>query len=219
MIGARPGPAFAAPDRLNRASQRPAASAGAPESPRTHHQRGRRQFDERQYEAAIASYRRAYELKADPSYLLDIAEAYRALEMPERALFFYQRYLSAHPNPPNRPEVEAEVARLQPLVTTPASPSAPPALPATDHRPFPAGGGPGQIGRGRDGRERSELELGLSAGGPQTLVEEKRPILGRWWFWTAIGALAAAGATVAILSASRGEEEIPPSQLGNAKLF
>jgi tetratricopeptide (TPR) repeat protein len=190
------------------------AAARPEESPRSHHEQGRRQFGQGQYEGAIASYRKAYELKADPSYLLDIAEAYRALDVPERAVFFYNRYLSTHPNPPNRFEVEAEVARLKrrlppEVAVAPAASSAP--TPSPGAAPLGAGGqalppgAPATMGS----------DAGLAA---RPVREDQRPLVGRWWFWTAIGALAAAGATVAILSSSRGDDEIPPSRLGHAKL-
>ena len=102
--------AVAAPPAL---AAGPAAATRPDETAGSHHEQGRRQFGQGRYEGAIASYRKAYELKVDASYLLDIAEAYRALDVPERAVFFYNRYLSTHPNPPNRFEVEAEVARLK----------------------------------------------------------------------------------------------------------
>jgi tetratricopeptide (TPR) repeat protein len=190
----------------------PVAIARPEESARSHHEQGRRQFGQGQYEGAIASYRKAYELKADPSYLLDIAEAYRALDVPERAVFFYNRYLSAHPNPPNRFEVEAEVARLKQRLPPEVviAPAAPPPSPGSVP-PSPRGralplGAPAAMGS----------DVGLAA---RPVRDDQRPLVGRWWFWTAIGALAAAGATVAILSSSRGGDEPPPTQLGHAKLF
>ena len=190
----------------------PVAVARPEESPRSHHEQGRRQFGQGQYEGAIASYRKAYELKADPSYLLDIAEAYRALDVPERAVFFYNRYLSAHPNPPNRFEVEAEVARLKrrlppEVAVAPAAATSPsPGVPlSTRGQALPPGAA---AGMGSD--------VGLAA---RPVRDDQRPLVGRWWFWTAIGALAATGATVAILSSSRGGDEPPRTQLGHAKLF
>lgn len=193
----------------------PVAVARPEESPRSHHEQGRRQFGQGQYEGAIASYRKAYELKADPSYLLDIAEAYRALDVPERAVFFYNRYLSAHPNPPNRFEVEAEVARLKRRL--PPEVAVAPVAPAAATSPSP-------------GVPRSTRDQALPPGAPagmgsdvglaaRPVRDDQRPLVGRWWFWTAIGALAATGATVAILSSSRGDDEPPRTQLGHAKLF
>ena len=196
----------------------PVLVARPEESARGHHEHGRRQFSQGQYEGAIASYRKAYELKADPSYLLDIAEAYRALDVPERAVFFYNRYLSAHPNPPNRFEIEAEVARLKrrlppELATAPDAPAAPAAATAP---PSAAPLGP----RGQALPPGDPAALGSDAGlAARPVRDDQRPLVGRWWFWTAIGALAATGATVAILSSSRGGDEIPPTRLGHAKLF
>jgi tetratricopeptide (TPR) repeat protein len=196
--------AFAAP---------PVARARPDESPRSHHEQGRRQFKQGQYEAAIAAYRKAYELRADPSYLLDIAEAYRALDVPERAVFFYNRYLSAHPDAANRFEVEAEVGRLQ------ARLPAPPPGAALPPAPLAEGVGPGTdapLGARPALPHRQDVDLGLAA---RPVRDDQRPLVGKWWFWTAIGALAAAGATVAIISVSHQDDEIPPSKLGHAKLF
>jgi tetratricopeptide (TPR) repeat protein len=166
--------------------------AAVEETARAHHEQGRLSASAGRYETAIAEYRRAYELKADPSFLYDIAEAYRGLGVPERAVFFYRRYLSTHTNPPNRPEVESQIAALEP-------PTAPPLTEAS------------------------------VVGAPPPLVltapvhpvsDRERSVVGRWWFWTAIGALAAAGATVAILAAtqSHGGNDVPQTPLGNARI-
>ncbi len=168
------------------------------ESARAHHEQGRLQFSLGRYETAISEYRKAYELRADPSFLFDIAEAYRSLGAPERAVFFYRRYLNAHPNPPNRPEVEAQIERLSrslPPETGSALSAAPPAgEPATS--PFMP----------TFGRERA-------------VHDSERSVMGRWWFWTAIGTVAAVGATLAIVAiGNRSEQKVPGSDLGHARL-
>jgi hypothetical protein len=54
----------------------------------------------------------------------------------------------------------------------------------------------------------------------RALPENERGLAGKWWFWTAVGTLAAAGATIAILAFGQGSEErVPSSDLGHAKLF
>jgi tetratricopeptide (TPR) repeat protein len=159
---------------------------------RGHHEQGRQQFVAGRYEAAIVEYRKAYELHGDPSYLLDIAEAYRALGVSEQAVFFYRRYLTTHPNPPNRPEVLAQIAVLAP--PAPLPPRQPSYV-----APPPA----------------REAEASLTGG----RAERERSVVGRWWFWTAVGVLAAAGATVAIVASNRRDDGVPASMLGNAKLF
>jgi tetratricopeptide (TPR) repeat protein len=171
--------------------------AAAPSRPgegaRLHHEAGRAHVAQGRYESAVGEYRKAYELRADPSYLLDIAEAYRALQVSAQAVFFYRRYLSAHPAPPNRPEIEAQIALLEP--------AAPRSFPAPS--PAPA--------------RRVRPELGLEA--TRGVSEDERGVVGRWWFWAAVGALAATGATVAILAAGRRDEQAPSTMLGNVKLF
>jgi len=174
-------------------STRPAAEASA----RTHHEQGRLQFSVGKLDAAIAEFRKAYELKADPSFLYDIAEAYRVLGAPERAVFFYKKYLSTHPSPPNQPEVESQIAELESQIPGPGSPApVPPALIAHQMPP----------------------ELVLRQEAPKDVAPKGVPAR-RFWLWTAVGALAAVGATAAIIAASRGNEGPPSTSLGNAKFF
>jgi tetratricopeptide (TPR) repeat protein len=198
------------------------------QSARAHHEQGRLQYSLGRYETAISEFRKAYELRADPSFLFDIAEAYRSLDAPERAVFFYRRYLTTHPNPPNRAEVEAQIALIEP--TVPAS--APSADTGT------TGGKPGNTGMsGKSGSSGSpgpfpfqpppglSSSVGLEPGPPRGkdqdgLRDRWRGVVGRWWFWTAIGTLAAAGATIAILAMGpSSEDRVPSSDLGHVKLF
>jgi tetratricopeptide (TPR) repeat protein len=168
------------------------------ESARAHHEQGRLQHSLGRYETAISEFRKAYELRADPSFLFDIAEAYRFLGAPERAVFFYRRYLNTHPNPPNRPEVEAQIASLEPSLHAEAQSALRPtfSIPAATASPFlPAAN-----------KERS-------------VRDDERRVLGRWWFWTAVGTVAAVGATLAILAiGNRNEQTVPGSELGHARL-
>ncbi len=100
-----------------------------------HVAQGRRLYLLGRYQEAIAEYRRAYELRADPQFLMDTAEAYRQLGATERALFYYERYLAAAPNAPDREIVEDRITELE-LVKAPAArsgsaaPAAPPVIAA-----------------------------------------------------------------------------------------
>jgi tetratricopeptide (TPR) repeat protein len=164
----------------------PTASAGA-----AHRARGAEHFAQGEYDAAISEFRKAYELEADPAVLYDIALAYQELGVPERARFFYRRYLSAAPSAPNRAEVESRLAALDRLLPAPP----PPASPAS---PGPA----------------AELST------PSPPPEPARPsIFHRWWFWTAVGVVAAS-ATVTVIALRRGhDDDLPASNLGSAKFF
>ncbi|HEY2731907.1 MAG TPA: tetratricopeptide repeat protein [Polyangia bacterium] len=83
---------------------------------------GQRLLERGRAQDAIAEFRRAYELRADPRLLYDIADGYRQLGLLDQARFFYERYLAAAPDAPDREEVEAQVAALErpPARATPA---------------------------------------------------------------------------------------------------
>jgi tetratricopeptide (TPR) repeat protein len=170
----------------------PATAATETTSGSTHRARGAEHFAQGEYDAAISEFRKAYELEADPAVLYDIGLAYQELGVPERARFFYRRYLSSAPLAPNRAEVEERVAALDRLL--PALP--PPALPSSAE-PSP--------GPTVDLREPSP-------------APEPPSLFRRWWFWTAIGV--AAGATLAVIALRHaGGDDLPASTLGSAKLF
>jgi tetratricopeptide (TPR) repeat protein len=73
---------------------------------------GDRLFKLGRYDEAVAEYRRAYELRADPTFLYHIAECYRERGAGEQALFYYKRYLAAKPDAPERAEVLEKIADL-----------------------------------------------------------------------------------------------------------
>jgi tetratricopeptide (TPR) repeat protein len=71
------------------------------------------------YQEAIAEYRRAYELRADPQFMFQIAEAYRQLGASEQALFYYERFLASAAPGPDRAVAEQRVAEIVSLRVPP----------------------------------------------------------------------------------------------------
>jgi tetratricopeptide (TPR) repeat protein len=122
------------------------------------------------YQDAIGEYRRAYELRADPQFLFQIAEAYRQLGATEQALFYYERYLAGAAAGPDRAVAEQHVAEIESLRAAP-----PPPGPSAGLAAAPGG-----------------------TAGPT--AKRPTPIWRRWWLWTAIGVALAAGATAAALA-------------------
>jgi tetratricopeptide (TPR) repeat protein len=176
-----------------------AQPASASAEAQRHHERGTLYYDRALYEEAIAEYRKAYELNADPNYLFDIAQAYRRLGADEKALFFYKRFLSTHPDPQNRSEVESQVAELERKLGQPGQD----ATPAPPTAPQSADSPPGAAAWAT----------------PPEVTVENRPYR-RAWVWVAAGAAAAAlvgGLTV--LFVRRQGTDVPRSDLGNARLF
>jgi hypothetical protein len=70
-------------------------------------------FDLGQFDKAIDAWQKGYQLKNDPGFLYNIAQAYRVMGDTQKAIFFYKRYLSNSPKAHNRAEVEQKIDALQ----------------------------------------------------------------------------------------------------------
>jgi hypothetical protein len=156
---------------------------------------GRRHAEAGRFHDAIAEYRKAYELKADPEFLFAIAGCYRRLGNSERALFFYQRYLTASPTGANHVEAEQAVAALEPRALTPL-------LPLADQPLAPS-------------LTNDVVLVPLPAQPP---AQRPGGAWKRWWVWTVTGVVLLGVATTAVLI-SRGNDDrtMPPTALGNMR--
>jgi tetratricopeptide (TPR) repeat protein len=99
-------------------------------------QQGSKYYDVGQFDKAIEAWQAGYDQKPDPSFLYNIAQAYRQKEDPQRAIFFYKSYLRNSPKAGNRVEVEQRIAALQRQVNETA-PKTPPPGPTTTPPPPP----------------------------------------------------------------------------------
>src|SRR5436190_11920126 len=61
---------------------------------RAHFQRAEKAFNLGKFDEALKGYEAAYEAKPLSGLLFNIAQCHRNLANPERAIFFYQRYLA-----------------------------------------------------------------------------------------------------------------------------
>jgi tetratricopeptide (TPR) repeat protein len=151
---------------------------------RRHHERGTTFYNLGQFEDAISEFRKGYEQKGDPVFLLNIGEAYRQLGAHEKALFFYRRYLSAVPSAPNRAEIDGKVAALQQLVDAQErarSPAPPQPLPPRLEGPPPAPPA-GELELGRVSRPHPRGRSG-SAGGSGPGPAPWWPAASPWGCW------------------------------------
>lgn len=78
-----------------------------------HFQRGTSFYDLGRYSEAIREFEAAYQLKNDPAFLYNLAQAYRLVGNPERALHFYRTYLRYVPKAANRAEIEERIEALE----------------------------------------------------------------------------------------------------------
>ena len=151
-----------------------------------HVAQGHRLYQLGRYQEAIAEYRRAYELRADPPFLFQIAESYRQLGATEQALFYYDRFLAGAAEGADRDAAEERVSELERLRGRAPVAATPPGL--------------------------------IAAPGAGAGAKQPTPLWRRWWVWTAVGAMLAAGVTAAVL-AGRSESTIPTTDLGNKNFF
>jgi len=130
---AAPADAAATPTSTAAPGERQPDSTAAPADAEVdeHVAQGHRLYQLGRYQEAIAEYRHAYELRADPQFLFQIAESYRQLGASEQALFYYDRYLAAGPDALNRDAAEERVAELESLRARPPTTATPPSLTAT----------------------------------------------------------------------------------------
>jgi len=157
----------------------------------SHRAVGHRLYRLGRYEEAVASFRRAYEVKADARLLFDIAECYREMGAVDQALFYYDRYLAGWPDAFDRAEVEEKVTDLEAMRG-----GAPPRTAAAARRRHPV----------------------MIVEQPANKPKQTPHVWQRWWFWTAVGVALAGGVSAALLSGGSGPS-VPPTELGNKRFF
>ena len=123
--GDEPSPAPTPATPTSTAPTTPPASLPADAEIDEHVAQGHRLYQLGRYQEAIAEYRRAYELRADPPFLFQIAESYRQLGATEQALFYYDRYLAGAADGSDRDAAEERVSELERLRARPAVATAP----------------------------------------------------------------------------------------------
>ena len=112
----------------------------ATEQARQHYEIGTQQYDLGHWDDAIREFEKAYELRPDPSFLYNLAQAYRRKGDPKRALDLYKNYLAKVPKTPQRPEIEERIKSLQKQIeeAAPAKPAAPALEPTVTSPVLPA---------------------------------------------------------------------------------
>ncbi len=94
-----------------------ADAAGAAERSKqtaeAHYQKGMKAYTLGHFEDAIEEFEKAYELRQEPIFLYNIAQSHRQNNNPQRAIFFYRRFLEADPQAKNRAEIEKRIKDLE----------------------------------------------------------------------------------------------------------
>jgi tetratricopeptide (TPR) repeat protein len=177
-------------------------------------------FNVGDFPEAIKDYKAAYKLVAKPGFLYNIAQAYRLSGDFKQARFFYESYLNAKPDAANRAEVEDHIREMTEEIERQQK--------AQTNRP--TGTLPDENPDKTDKTDKTKIpppdkaaEAGQTEPAPPALPAPAdtghRPIYKKWWFWTAIGAVAVVGVVAVAASGGSSAASPPGSDLGNSKVF
>jgi len=160
------------------------------EEARQHYESGLAHFNLREYQAAIEDFRAGYRLKPDPVFLYNMAQAHRLADHVEDALYFYRAYLRIGDNLPNRREVEERIASLEKLLGEKSKLKRPP-----DQTIAPAEKAAASVEKAPAPVEKSSV---AAAPAPMHDAPARTPVYKKWWFWTIIGGVVVAGASIGL---------------------
>ena len=194
-----------------------------------HFESGSRHYDLAEYDQALPEFKEAYRLMPDATFLYNIAQCHRKLGHVDEALNFYKTYRRRAPDAPNREEIERRIQELEaerqakpsrkaeeeratkaaaeaqtaippePPAETPEPQPVPAPLSGSLPTPVEAAAAPATISLAPANR----VDLTQPASNTPAEAAAGTSIFGRWWFWSAVGAVVVTGVTVGLL-ATRG---------------
>ncbi|HNN50401.1 MAG TPA: tetratricopeptide repeat protein [Pseudomonadota bacterium] len=192
---------------------------------RTAYQKALALYDEGRYEEALTGFQSAYSRRQMPWLLLNIGRTVQRLGRPKEAISYYERYKKADPNidPETERRVNKYIEQAQALLEqTPAQADMP--------RPDPVvqTGNTNGTPINPNLTPQPQPPLNLTPPQPTPTPAETQPvatpIYKKWWFWTIIGGVVAAGVvgTAVGVTASAKKDPLPaqpePFQPGDTVL-
>jgi tetratricopeptide (TPR) repeat protein len=208
---------------------RPAIAADPQAVARKHSRKAAQLAAANKCRAAIEEYSKALAVLKDPALFFNRGECYRRIGDNGRALADYRLFLLEVPDAPNRATVAARIAELEPVavkapaaprvepgehLTAPAAPASEPALLAPE-RPAPLSMGEGSINTAPEPKFADPQIVMVGNEPPPPDKEADSGIAGRWWFWTALGAVLIGGGVAGYFILNPAKTEVPSTHLGN----
>jgi hypothetical protein len=182
--------------------------------------KARQAFAASRYDEAIEIFAQLYAETLNPIYVRNIGRCHQKKREPEKAIDAFQDYLAKGKSisPSEKKEIQGYIKEMEQLRDEQAKEreAAAARAAATAATPPPTGPGPGYnpmspntvaVNGTPNANAVTTLPPPNDPGNP-TLVatpgsrpppEESHPIYKRWWFWTAIGVVAAGGVAAALL--------------------
>lgn len=153
---------------------------------RRHYERGQKLFNLQKFDEALEQYQKAFDAKPIPSFLFNIGQCHRNLGDYDAAIFSFKRYLKLEPEAENREQVEELIDDLEQKKAE-----------ADTER----------LKLGKRKKEKEEEE-------PAPVESEGSPVYKKWWFWTGVAVVGAAGG-IGIYYATKSGGGAPGTDLGN----
>lgn len=177
----------------------------AAEQAKRHNAAARAWFHLGKFKQAAEAYEKAYRAKPVPVFLYNLGQCHKRMDSPEhleRALFYFEGYLNAAPDAPNRRDVEETIAQLRQRIEEqrrareqePKERQAQPPAVEREHKTEPSPPPP--------------ATKPLSTAKPAPKRARPTPFYKTWWFWTVVGAVLASGA-VAVAVTTGGDDWVP----------
>jgi tetratricopeptide (TPR) repeat protein len=202
-----------------------AASSKEKTEAKAHYDQGNVHYNLDEWPQAIEEFKAAYRVFPDATFLYNIAQCYRKLGNAPDALSFYKKYLRERPDAPNRAEVEKRIDELEaskaaqpasavapPPVAPAPLPTVPPVTPEPVAQPAPAAPAPptppepsaSPVGSAAPPPAAANAPAGVdvSTTAPAAEPAASDSIFKKWWFWTAVGVVVAAGGVGTFLALS-----------------
>jgi tetratricopeptide (TPR) repeat protein len=160
---------------------------------------GKKAYENQRYARALNSFEHAYALSPRPLMLYNIAQTEDQLGKRNEARGHYKLFLAELPGTPLRSEIEGRIVQINAEIgpeLTAASPEQAALVALAAER-------------------RNDASFTSSAPSP---VRSER-VIKKWWFWTAVGGVLAAGITTGVLAGMRHDAREPSRYDGSSTVI
>ncbi|MEK6606726.1 MAG: tetratricopeptide repeat protein [Myxococcota bacterium] len=152
-------------------------------------------YEEGKYSEALVFFAKAFEVSGNAEILFNIALCHRNLGDYDKAIGYYTRYLELRPDASDRADVEKKIENLRVLQPKKSEPEPAPSPPSPNLAAPPQ-------------TQPESAPLADTSGAQESQNES---VLGKWWFWTAIGVVVIGAAAGIAVASSGGEGEAYPA--------
>lgn len=195
----------------------PKESATAEARARRHHAEASTAYDLGRFEDALAGFSEAYRLKPLPGFLFNLGQCQRQLNNPERALFFFKRFLAQSTRPPrNADYVKSLIAQLEQTLAeqqrAPQQRDVPPPAPVVEpvrQADAPRVAPPAMLTPAPPSVAHPATSL---AAGEVSPAQDS--LLKKWWLWAAVGVVVAGATTAVVYGATAPQPQPRATSLG-----